>query len=287
LTSPDLFHARIVESPTTHAKIMETVQIPPSTHTTEGTQALRQRLIDSNDPDQPYEPALHAVHSHSNGYVYRTPSIKTTRIHHLLSRLEWHAFLFFDFGNYTNIREQFAVPLELTLPLAKQMGIRHPYDWKKRRLVEMTSDFVLNNPDGTYVAVDVKPSEKLTNKRTAQKLDLINRAWAMVGVPHLIVTEKQQNPVVVANYRILHGLALRFEPTPFPQADMAKVNAALFQALHSGHLTLREAAAICERQAGLGRGRSIRSALWFIANHHWSVDITRPIGPDETLTFHA
>ena len=266
---------------------MDSILLPLSTALNEGAQALCQRLIASNAPDHLYEPALHAVHSHSNGYVYRVPGIKTGRIHHLLSRLEWHAFLYFEFGDYSNIREQFPVPLELTIPLAEQMGIRHPYDWKKRRLVEMTTDFVLTKPDGSWLAIDVKPSNKLTSKRTAQKLELINRAWAQVGISHQIHTEREQNPIVVANYRILHGLALKFEPTPFPQANMAKVNASLFEALHSGHLTLREASVICERQTGLGRGHSIRAALWFVANQHWSVDITRPIGPDETLNFNA
>ena len=248
-------------------------------------QRLLERLERSSNSDQPYEPAIHAIHSHSHGYVYRVPGIKTGRVHHLLSRLEWNAFLYFEFGDYTNIREQFPVPLESTLPLAQQLGIRHPSNWKKRQLVEMTTDFVLTKPDGSWVAIDVKPSNKLTSKRTVQKLELIKQAWAQVGVSHQIHTEKEQNPIVIANYRILHGLALKFEPPPFPQADMPKVNASLFEALYSGHLTLREAAIICEQKTGLGRGHSIRAALWFVANRHWSIDLTRPIGPDETLKF--
>lgn len=253
-----------------------------------GAQKLRERLLASNDPDYPYEPALHAVHSFSKGYVHRAPGVKTGRIHQLLSMLEWYQFLYFEFSDhYSNIREQFAVPLDLTVALAKQMGIRHPYDWKKRRLVEMTTDFLLTQADGTWLAVDVKPSGNLTSARTMQKFELIKQAWATVGVQHEIHTEKDTTPIVIANYRILHGLALKFEPAPFAQADMAKVNASLYEALRSGHLTLREAAVMCERETGLGIGRSIRSALWFVANRYWSVDMTCPIGPDETLKFNA
>ncbi len=252
-----------------------------------GVSELRERLTATNDPCTPYEPALHAVHSRSHGYVYRVPGIKTGRVHHLLSRLEYHAFLFFDFSDHSNIREQFPLPLDLTQHLAKQMGIRHPWDWKARRVVEMTTDFVLSDRNDRWIAIDVKPSKNLESKRTKQKLELASHAWATVGVKHVIVTEREQPKTAVENYRILHGLALSFDPPPFSENDMALAATSMRASLASGTLTLRDAAGICERDTGLGRGRSIRAALWLVANRRWTVNLTRPIGPDEPLTFIA
>lgn len=250
-----------------------------------GVRELRDRLTATNDPRCPYDPALHAVHSRSRGYVYRVPGIKTGRIHHLLSRLEYNAFLFFDFSDHSNIREQFALPLALTLHVAKQLGIRHPRNWKTNQLVEMTTDFVLSDKNASWVAIDVKPAAKLESRRTKQKLELTNHAFATVGVKHVIVTEKEQPKIVVDNYRILHGLALPFDPPPFSDSDMERAAKSMRASLASGLLTLRAAAGICERDTKLGQGRSIRAALWLVANRRWIVDLTRPIGPDESLTF--
>jgi len=253
-----------------------------------GLRELRERLVASNAPGSHYEPELTAVHSRSHGYVYRVPGIKTGRVHHLLSRLEYHALLFFDFSpDYTNIREQFALPLALTMHMAKRLGIRHPHDWQKRQLTVMTTDFVLSTKDGRWMAIDVKPSKKLKSGRVLRKLDLVRKTWALVGIQHAVVTEKEQPVIAANNYRILHGLALPFDPPPLPESDLNRAEASMRASLSAGRLTLRDAACACEREAGLGVGRCIRAALWFVARRRWIVDLNRPIGPDEPLTFIA
>jgi len=59
----------------------------------------------------------------------------------------------------------------------------------------MTTDFVLTRTDGVktwYEAVSVKPAEKLTDKRVAEKLDIERNWWQLQGVPfHLFVMTKQ------------------------------------------------------------------------------------------------
>ncbi len=58
----------------------------------------------------------------------------------------------------------------------------------------MTTDFVLTRTDGVktwYEAVSVKPAEKLTDKRIAEKLDIERNWWQLQGVPfHLFVMTK-------------------------------------------------------------------------------------------------
>lgn len=250
-----------------------------------GLAELRRRLTDTDAPDTPYEPALSAVHRSVHSYVYRVPGIKTGREHHLLSRLEYFTFLFLDFSKYRNIREQFEIPLELSIYFAEKLEIKHPYDWKKKRRVPVTIDFMLSNPVEGWTAVDVKPSEKMKNKRVLKKFELVAAILERVQIPHTVTTEKDQPPVATANYQILHPLALSFDPPPLPEAEMIRADVALRELLRDATRGIRDAAALCDMDTGLGRGRLTRAALWLIANQRWAVDLTRRVGPDEPVSF--
>jgi len=254
-----------------------------------GLDELNARLTESDDPNVPYEPALSAVHRSVHSYVYRIPGVKTGREHHLLSRLEYHAFLYFEFFSYLNIREQFAIPLELSRYMAARLGIRHPCNWKLKADVPVTSDFVLSLPGGGWLAIDVKPSDKLESARVQEKMTLASACWALMRQPapvrHMVTTEKDQDPITVANYEVLHPLALPICDSPFSDADTERASDALRRILDGGKVTIRDAAAICDRETGLGRGRLCLVALWLIARRRWRVDVTRAIGPDHCVTF--
>lgn len=250
-----------------------------------GLDELCQRLVATDAPDTPYEPAITTVHLPIDCLLYRVPGIKTGREHHLLGWPEYIKFLHFDFSRYLNIREQFAVPLELSLHVAERLDIKHPYVWKEKRWNVMTVDFMLSNPGGGWTAVDVKPSAKLQRKRVSDKLKLMGAILELARIPHEIHTEKDIGPATAANYEILHPLALPHDPPPFSAVDMGRVSTVMHRLLRDGTRAVRDAAAFCEQETGLGRGLSIRAALWLIANRQWSVDLTRRLGPDEPVSF--
>ena len=125
-----------------------------NTTTIPGLDKLRHLLEATSTPDTPYEPAITTVHLSIDCRLYRVPGIKTGRIHHLLGRPEYINFLKEDMGEALNIREQFEVPLELSLYVANELKIKHPYLWKEKRLWPMTVDMILTNADGTWPGVD-------------------------------------------------------------------------------------------------------------------------------------
>jgi len=257
---------------------MNTANIP-------GLQDLLDRLARTNAPDTPYEPAITTVHLPIDCMLYRVPGIKTGRLHHLLGGIEYIRFLKEDMGTALNIREQFAVPLELSLHVANELKIRHPYNWRAKQLVEMTFDLVVTNPDGTWTALECKQSEKLAQKRVNKKLQITRRIAELANIQYQVCTEKDIPPVTARNYEILHPLALPFDPPPFSPADMARAERMMRQSLLSGKRAVREAAQLCEQQTGLGRGLSIQAAQWLIANGKWKVDWSFKVGPDEPVTF--
>lgn len=252
----------------------------------EGKGQLLGFLNASSEPHQAYQAHLRAVRTRSEGLAHRIAGIKTARTHDLLSRLEYHAFLMFEFSvNITNIREQFPIPLALTLALAKSLGVKHPYNWRERKVAQMSADFVLTLKEGEWLAVDVKPEGKLNRDRVREKLKLTKEAFACVGVTHKIVTESDLPAVAINNYRVLHPLALRFDEPPLPGTELERGTAALIAQLKSGKTTIRDAANRVHAETRSGVGHLIRTAMWQIARRHWQVDLTRPIGPDQPLCF--
>lgn len=79
----------------------------------------------------------------SLGRVTRIRGIKTKRQHDFLSDLESNYFYHLDFSNYVvDIREQFPLlPIEETISIAKELGIKHPKNPETKEYIVMTSDF--------------------------------------------------------------------------------------------------------------------------------------------------
>jgi hypothetical protein len=254
-------------------------------HTIPGLNEFRAQLAKTDAADVPYEPAITTVHLPIDCRLYRVPGVKTGRMHHLLGYPEYINFLKEDMSDALNLREQFGIPQELSLFVANELGIKHPYVWKEKRLSQMTVDLMVTNADGTWTGVDCKPADKLKQKRVSEKLTLMAAILGHAGIPHVIRTGAEITSIPQANYEILHPLATAFDPPPFRETDMARASATLRRLLVGGTRSLRQAAAHCESETGLARGQSIRSALWLIANRRWQVDLSVRIAPDEPVKF--
>jgi hypothetical protein len=74
-----------------------------------------------------YDPWLHVQDVATDGRAWRIKGWKTGRDHHLLSDHEHDYFLIVHWSpKVVDIREQFPLPLETTLEIAKKIGIAHP-----------------------------------------------------------------------------------------------------------------------------------------------------------------
>ncbi len=242
-------------------------------------------LARGDDPAVPYEPYLSAVHSRSRGYAYRTPGVITGRNHHNLSRDE-EAVLQLEDGNQaenTNIREQCAVPVSLTRLICKKRGWPHPYF--KGTLAVLSLDFLVTKRSGERVGIDFKKKKDLEDARTKRKLEIVAEALRLAGATHKILTEENLPRVKVRNLRLLHTLALPFDPPPLSALELEVAEDRLRAALLDGRTLVFDAAQRLSAPTGIPAARLSRGVMWCIARSRWTVDLDRPIGPDHPVTF--
>src|SRR4051812_42796570 len=92
-----------------------------------------------------YQPMIHVQDFPSKGWRNREYGWKTDRQHDYLSAHELHYHYILDRPNIVaDFREQFPLlPIERTLEIAEQCGIRHPTDRETGEPVVMTTDFLI------------------------------------------------------------------------------------------------------------------------------------------------
>lgn len=119
-----------------------------------------------------YHPFLTVRDVASTGRCHRIYSWTAKRLHHLFSDLEASVFYFFDYlESAKDIREQYPLlPIDETLEIAEQLGVKHPA--YNKELHVMSTDLVVTKSDGSLIAIQVKPEEKLKSRRTCEKLDI-------------------------------------------------------------------------------------------------------------------
>ncbi len=127
---------------------------------------IKRRLKEGrgNGRGMDYKPWLRVQDVPSQGLASRVPGITTGREHHLLSNLEYDCFLVLDWEeSIVDIREQYPLlPLEETLALAEEIGIRHPTYPGSDDPVVCTTDFLITIRRRNRVvdeAIAVKPSK--------------------------------------------------------------------------------------------------------------------------------
>jgi DNA-binding transcriptional ArsR family regulator len=115
---------------------------------------------------------------------------KTSRIHHLLSGLEFLTFQIFDWSSrVVDIREHFPLNLSETTQLAENLGLNHPAVNKDLKVV--TTNFLIDIKGGEKLAINVLYKKDLSKKRNLEKLQLEKKYWESKGIKWLIVTEEQ------------------------------------------------------------------------------------------------
>lgn len=144
-----------------------------------------------------YKPFLRVRDVPSSGRSAIVLGLKTGRVHHYFSDLEYHVHLLAEYEpSIIDIREQYALlPWEETQKIAKNLGIRHPVYPGTNTPIVMTSDLVLTSKQRGYGVVCVKPSAKIDpknskTKRALEKLLIEKTYWDRRGIGWSIATEK-------------------------------------------------------------------------------------------------
>jgi hypothetical protein len=239
-----------------------------------------------------YQPWLRIQDVPSQGLAHRIKGWKTGRVHHLLSNLELSYFYTLEWSPMViDIREQYPLlPLEETLALAQQCGVKHPTDPKTKEPVVMTTDFLITLADQVRPieqARTVKPASKLAGQRVQQKLEIERRYWRNRGIDWGVVTEHEIGRVVAQNIGLLHGYHHLTDRLDITEPQLEAMVAALTECVLVGEYSLREAGLNCDRRLGFEAGTGLTVAYHLLVTRRWQTDLTIPLDPGHKLVLSA
>lgn len=234
-----------------------------------------------------YRPYIYVQDFSSRGQSNRDFGLTTKRQHDLFSKLEHRVYLVFDNSGLLDIKEQYPIPLEISLEIAKQCGLRHPADRFTKDPIPVTTDLLLTIPlpiGSRRAARSVKYSKDLSSRGVIAKLELERRCWQYLNTDWGIITERDINPTLVHN--LLWAYKFRFVDSLYPLSldDVSTGSKVLTNAILAADSPLCDTALLCDQILGFHKGTSLRLARHLIASRQWRVDMSSLITTTERLT---
>jgi TnsA endonuclease C terminal./TnsA endonuclease N terminal. len=235
-----------------------------------------------------YNPWLHIQDVASKGLVSRVQGWKTNRVHHFLSLLELRYFYALEWEqNVVDIREQYPLlPLEETLAIADECGVKHPTDPKTKHPIVMSTDFLYTVRLGIFeidYARTVKYSNDLQSIRTLVKLEIERRYWRARGIDWKIVTERDISTVLAGNVEWIHPYADLCNFTSLPDFTVQQIVSLLTKSVQASSLNLRDITNSIDGFLDLEAGTSLSIVRHLIACRRWQVDMNHSIDPCRRL----
>ncbi len=222
---------------------------------------------------------VHEVPSHGRSHVLQ--GYKENRTCHLLSDLEYHAWLIAEASPVViETREQFVLlPVEETVDIAAEMGVKHPTFPRTHTLSPVTTDLLLTvqrKLQVTFEAVAVKPSKHLSQKRVLEKLEIERRYWERRQINWHVATELEFPKAVITNLKKM-SMHIDLSDYGLPDDLVHDLSGILTQEIlvHEGPL-IRLTKKV-DQNNGLRPGASLAVVYHLIATGQWGVDLKQPI----------
>ena len=224
----------------------------------------------------------------SQGLVTRIKGWKTGRVHHLLSQLELHYFYLLEWSSHVqDIREQYPLqPLDETIAIAHECGIKHPMHPQTKEPIVMTTDFVITFKHGMTTfeqARTVKPAGELQRMRVLEKLEIERRFWTVRGTDWGIVTEQELPQPWAKNAAQLHGYLNVTDRLSLTPEEITPIVEHLSQLVKVNVRPLRVVTAECDKQLGLVPGTSLTLTYHQLATKRWTIDMNIALNPNQPL----
>jgi hypothetical protein len=241
-----------------------------------------------------YQPWIRVQEFLSWGQRNRVLGWKTGRQHDYFSMLELNYHYLLDWSPVViDIQEQFPLlaynsklPLEETILIARQCGVRHPMDSKTKETVPLTTDFIITiqqSIGASRIARTIKPSTELSKRRVVEKLEIERRFWITRGIDWGVVTELEIDGTMARNIGWFHPYKSVDALRPLTDQTIKRATELLTQVVSDGDAPLNEAALSCDDRLGLEPGSSLAVARHLIASRQWQVDLTQPLHPGKKL----
>jgi hypothetical protein len=226
-----------------------------------------------------YKPWLTVPDIPSRGRSHRFFWEKTGRKHHLLSDLEYYAFLQQAWDDSVeDIREQYPLPRDETIEIAHQLKLRHPRNRLTNTLTVLTTDLLITRRNGGRIvlsAIAVKSSSDAALKRTQQRLNIEREYWERQGIAWQVLTTPQLKSELSRNLDWLYNTPSADETAAVPSV----VTLATFFSTN-GELVAREACASLDAAKNLSPGSSLASLRLLLKLKRVDIDLHGGIIPE-------
>ncbi|EDT74339.1 heteromeric transposase endonuclease subunit TnsA [Clostridium butyricum] len=233
-----------------------------------------------------YKPWLTIQDVPSIGKCSRLKGIKSKRQHEFFSNNETNYFYIADFSdNIIDIKEQFPLlPIEETLIIAEELGIRHPTDPSSKESTVITTDFLLKMRDGRTICRTIKQYNDLT-KRQIEKFEIERRYWNKKGVSWKLVTERDIDKVMANNIELVYQFYDLQIIKGFEKFNKNQIKKLVldFKRNILGKSIIREKAFDFEEQMLLESGCGISIFKHLIITKQIYIDMLAPISVDKEI----
>jgi len=231
-----------------------------------------------------YAPFLQVGDFPSSGRVRRVWSPKLGRSVHLFSDVEWSCFLVLEWSReVVDIREQYPLPLELTMEVARQASIRYPRYRGTSVDMVITVDFLVTMRRGgkeTHHIFDAKRSEDVEDETTMARLEIARRAVAALEIPHHPVAHTKIPSQQVKNIEWIRDAWLKDgeeEPQPgFWNAITVRMATDLASHSVNRAMSLSDYCSSFDERFGVVPGSGLRAARLLMLQRALQPDLSLP-----------
>lgn len=227
----------------------------------------------------------------SNGRATRIKGIKTDRQHELLSDLERDYFYILDFSDdVVDIREQYPLlPIEETMDIAMELGIKHPTDPKSGEPIVMTSDFLITLKDkDEYIEVvrTIKQKDDLLKRRINEKFEIERVYWQRKELDWGIVTEQELDKITAHNISFVHGYKNMESIDSFSEISNLDIKDLIYEFLKRIIGDKRSMRSICsefDQDMSLEKGSGLSIFKYLVINKIIDIDIKEKIDVNKNI----
>lgn len=237
-----------------------------------------------------YKPWLTIADLSSQGRSRRVWGHKTGRMHELLSDVEYRLFLCLEWAqDVVDIREQFPLERDITLELARSLGLPHPHYPGTQTPTVMTVDFLatrIRSGEQCIEAFNAKRDEEAEDEASMAKLEIQRSYFEALDVPHHLVVHSAIPDQQVRNIEWIRDALLKsgeHEPHPnYFSGLMARMSAELARGASS--MLLGEYCAGFDQRHGAEAGTGLRVARMLMQERILTPDLTSPNLASEPLS---
>lgn len=239
-----------------------------------------------------YKPWIVIQDVSSRGRSTRLKGIKILRQYEFLSDLERNYFYLLEYSDLVvDIREQYPLlPIEETILIAEELGIKHPTDPRTQEPIVMTTDFVVTtfkNDQQIDVARTLKYKNDLADERVLEKFEIERVYWERKGIDWGIVTESEIPKTMATNIAFVHGYAdLRYIDgfQEIKQSELDDFCIYLIGKLLSEEFSIREIAQQLEKNQGLESGSGITLFKHLVINKTIEIDLSEKLDVNQIIS---